>query len=408
MRKCANWIDFFCEYIDDTETPKIFAKWSAISAIASALRRKCVLVLGRQETFPNLYIVFVGPPAKVVKSTSIDYMCQIINELPFIHFSAESNTRESLFQNLEASRDEFVNIDGSLSISSNLTVISKEFEIFLGQKKENSKLLIALTDLYDGKFTGARPWKHSTKHSGCSTIPLPFLNIIGGTTPDSLSRGLSSDAIGDGFTTRIIFVYQDQRPKDVPRPSWTKWHEEARENLIYDLNEISKIIGTYTTSEECNIEYDKWYVKQRHSPKICQDQAFAGWYERKPLLTRKVAMIYKASYSDEKLLVWSDFTKAIEFIEEVEHTMALSFRGVGRSDITIDVDMAYTIISSRSYISDSDLLALTWRDMDSQKMDAVITTLTRSGKIRMLTRSPTGEAGLFYVAVKPSTQITTV
>lgn len=401
MRQCNNWIDTFCDYVEDTETPKIFARWSAISAIAAVLRRKCMLVFGRQETFPNLYIVFVGPPAKVAKSTSIDYMCQLLAELPCIHFSAESNTRESLFQALEESRDEFIKSDGKLFICSNLTVISREFEIFLGQKKDNSKLLIALTDLYDGKFTGSRPWKHSTKHSGKSIIPLPFLNIIGGTTPDSLARGLSSDSIGDGFTTRIIFVYQDVRPKDVPRPSWTEWHETTSINLIQDLGVISNLVGKYTTTEECNLKYDKWYVEQRHSSKrICTDRAFVGWYDRKPLFVRKVAMICKAAYSDDMILEWKDFQTAIDYIEDVEQTMALSFRGVGRSDLTLDVDMAYTIIKSRDFISDKELLSLTWRDMDSNKMDAVISTLTRSGKIRMLTRSPSGEAGLFYVAIK--------
>lgn len=402
MRILPDWIAAFCEFIDDTETPLLYAKWAAISGIASALRRKCQLSLGRQRTYPNLYVIFVGPPAKVAKSTSIDYITDLISEIPSIHLSAESNTRESLFQDLESSKDEFILPNGSILISSNLTVISKEFEVFLGQKKENSKLLIALTDLFDGKATGSRPWKHRTKHSGSSTIPLPYLNIIGGTTPDSLARGLSSDSVGDGFTTRIIFVYQDKRPKDVPRPSWTTWHEERFKALLEDLNEISHIIGQYTLSESCCFEYDKWYVSQRHSIKICKDPAFAGWYERKPLFVRKLAMIYKASCDSGLILEWIDFQKAISIIEEIEVSMALAFRGVGRSDITADVDMVYTVISSRTSITDKELLSLTWRDVDSKKMDLVISTLSRSGLIRIIDRSPSGEPGIHYVAVKPA------
>ena len=62
--------------------------------------------------------------------------------------------------------------------------------------------------------------------------------------------------------------------------------------------------------------------------------------------------------------------------------------------------MIYTIISPRNYISDSELLALTWRDIDAKKMDQVIPTLSRSGLIRVLTQSPKGESGIYYVAVK--------
>ena len=39
LRNCSDWIDSFCEYVSDTETPRIFAKWSAIATIAGALRK---------------------------------------------------------------------------------------------------------------------------------------------------------------------------------------------------------------------------------------------------------------------------------------------------------------------------------------------------------------------------------
>lgn len=396
MRHCDDWINTFCRYIEDTETPPLFAKWTAISGIAAALRRKTMLEMGRLRIYPNLYVIFVGPPAKVVKTTSINYLSEIINDVDCIHLSSDSVTRERLFDDLASSRDQFVMPDGSTLECCNLTAIAKEFEIFIGQKKDNSKFLIALTDLFDGKNVGS--WKHGTKHSGSACIPLPYLNMLGATTPTSLSRGLSTDSIGDGFTTRIIFVYQDMRHKDVPRPPWTPAHVAMKSDLVHDLNEIAQIAGTYTMSEATCKEYDTWFMHQRYSAKICLEDAFLGWYERKPLFVSKLAMIVKASQGDDKVLVWEDFQRAIAVLEEAEYLMALAFRGVGRNEFTPDMDQIISIVRSRKIISDQQLQLLTLKDISEENLRKIIPTLVKVGYISNLTRDPeTGKPGLYYV-----------
>ena len=395
MRHCDDWINTFCRYIEDTETPPIFAKWTAISGIAASLRRKTILEMGRLRIYPNLYIIFVGPPAKVVKTTSINYLSEIVNDIDCIHLSADSLTRERLFDDLATAKDQFVMPDGSTLECCNLTIIAKEFEIFIGQKKDNSKFLIALTDLFDGKNVGS--WKHRTKHSGCASIPLPFLNMLGATTPTSLSRGLTTDSIGDGFTTRIIFIYQDTRHKDVPRPPWTPMHIQLKEDLIHDLNEIAQIAGTYIMTENCCKEYDKWFIHQRYAKKICLDEAFAGWYERKPLFVAKLAMICKASSNDGTVLEWDDFQRAIVVLEEVEYSMALAFRGVGRNEFTPDMDQIISIVRSKGIISDQQLQLLTIKDISEEVLRKIIPTLVKVGYIANLTKDPnTGIPGIYY------------
>lgn len=399
MRNCSDWIDTFCDYVSDTESPQIFAKWSAISAIAGALRRKCWFSFGRLKTFPNLYIVLVAPPGGR-KSVTLSYAKEIlVDGISGLPISSESNTRESLLKDLEESATDSINAKGETLRYSALTVMSKEFETFLGQKKDNTKLIVTLTDLYDHIDP---TWKHKTKHSGNTTIPNVFLNLAGCTTPSSLSSSLPTDAIGGGLTSRIIFVYCDRIEKLVPIPEYTSKEIKLKELLTEDIRAIGSIHGMYTFTVESKKRYSEWYITNASTRKICKDDAFAGWYQRKPLFVQKLAMICKASVSDETEIEWDYFHRAITLLEEIEETMALAFRGVGRSDITADMDMVCKIISSRDYISDSELMALVYRDIDTKKMDQVISTLVRGQSIRMLTRSPKGEAGLFYVAVKKS------
>lgn len=393
MRVCSDWIETFCEYVADTETPRIFAKWSAITTIAGALRKKCWFQLGRHKTYPNLYVILVAPPGGR-KSVSLNYAKELLIEgIPDVVISSESNTRESLLQDLELSATDAIMPDKTTFRYSALTVMSKEFEIFLGQKKENAKMIVTLTDLYD--CTDA-VWKHRTKHSGNSTIPNVYLNLAGCTTPSSLASSFPTDAIGGGLTSRMLFIYCDKREKLVPVPEWTEKEAKYKKLLLKDIAVIGGLTGIYRFTDNSRKEYDKWYVEQTKAPRVCKDETFAGWYERKPLFVQKLAVICQAAQNNNFHIEWNMFEKAILLVEEIEETMALAFRGVGRSDITADVDMIYTIISSRNYISDEELLALTWRDVDSKKMDQIIPTLNRSGMIRILTQSPEGKAGIFY------------
>ena len=397
MRNCSDWIDSFCEYVSDTETPRIFAKWSAIATIAGALRKKCWFQLGRHRTYPNLYIILVAPPGGR-KSASLNYAKELLIEgVPDVVISSESNTRESLLQDLEFSATDVIMDDKTTFRYSALTVMSKEFEIFLGQKKENAKMIVTLTDLYD---CTDKMWKHRTKHSGNSTIPNVYLNLAGCTTPSSLASSFPTESIGGGLTSRMLFIYCDKREKLVSVPEWTEKEAKYKELLLKDIASIGGLRGIYNFTQKSRELYDEWYINQVKASKICKDEAFSGWYERKPLFVQKLAVICQASLNNSFFIEWKIFERAILLLEEIEETMALAFRGVGRSDITADVDMIYTIISSRNYISDSELLALTWRDIDAKKMDQVIPTLSRSGLIRVLTQSPKGESGIYYVAVK--------
>ena len=61
-RKAGDWIESFLKLTENTEPPKLYRKWTAISTLASAMRRKCALNWGNVGNFyPNMYIILVGP-----------------------------------------------------------------------------------------------------------------------------------------------------------------------------------------------------------------------------------------------------------------------------------------------------------------------------------------------------------
>ena len=62
MRRNKDFIHSCAQPVKGSPIPYKFATWTAISAIAGALGRKCWFSMPNYDVRPNLFIVLVGPP----------------------------------------------------------------------------------------------------------------------------------------------------------------------------------------------------------------------------------------------------------------------------------------------------------------------------------------------------------
>jgi len=154
-----------------------------------------------------------------------------------------------------------------------LSIISKEFESFLGHKTDNTKMLVLLTDLFDGSDT---PWRYRTKQSGSNEIPPVYLNLLGATTPDSLAQQLPASAIGGGLTSRILFIWGAGKYKKIAIPTDSVELNELKHKLILDLDRISNLTGTFIFTNEAKDYWVDWYnaYEEMNPHRICNDHSF--------------------------------------------------------------------------------------------------------------------------------------
>jgi hypothetical protein len=304
-------------------------------------------------------------------------------------------TREALLGDLEGCAVDEMLRDGTTFKHASISIIAREFESFLGNKSENNKMLVLLTDLLDSKEL---PWKYRTKNSGTNIIPSVYVNLLGATTPDSISSALPPSSIGSGLTSRILFVWAKRPQKRVTKPELTDGLKELAELLQKDLFRISKIAGTYDFSEEAFAFWDKWYQKyDEMSPsRLCSDRSFDAWYGRKPMYIQKIAMIRAAARSDNLVIELQDIVAAKKDIELIEPDMARAFGSVGRSSIANDVDTVIELIKDHKFLSEAQLMAVVWRDIDSNKLDNVIETAKKTGFIIREYKDDQGKSGIYY------------
>lgn len=367
-RKLPDWIEGYLEYASNTEPPRIFHKWVAVSVIAAALRRKVKLQYGIIPVYPNFYIVLVAPPGRARKGTAMSLGADFLYSLG-IRLAAEATTREALIRELRESSDTTVDPQtGRITPHASLTVYSQEFAVFLGYN--NPQFLSDLADWYDCRDR----WRYRTKTQGTDDITGVWVNLIGATTPDLLQSLLPNDAVGGGLTSRIIFVYAENKEKTVVLPFLSKEQLDLKEKLLDDLNQINMLQGEFKITEDWLELWASWYPTQEREINT-RDSRLALYASRRPTHAIKLSMIMSASRSDAMIVTGEDLKKAISLLKETERGMEMVFAGIGKSETVSLTSKVMAALNEAGELTFSELLRRFYHDADKETMARVVATL---------------------------------
>jgi hypothetical protein len=81
-RHFDDWIERYVEMVAPKgEAPTVYHYWSAVGAVAGALRRRVWIDQAAFRWYANMYIILDGPPA-TKKSTAINQVMSILQEVP--------------------------------------------------------------------------------------------------------------------------------------------------------------------------------------------------------------------------------------------------------------------------------------------------------------------------------------
>ncbi len=378
-RYLNDWLEGWLEYQENTEPPRQFVKWVAISVIAAALQRKCKLVLGHLTWYPNMYIVLVGPSGSR-KGTAMD-PGRIMLNWKGIKLSANATTREALIRAIKNSTSSDTDIEtGTFNAHHSLTIYSQELTSFMGYN--NVQLMSDLTDLYDSQDQWDYDTKDETKKDFISDV---WLNLIGATTPETLHAALPMESVGGGFTSRIVFIYGDEKYKVVPIPFLTKEDIETYKKLQHDLAEIQLLRGLFKISDSFIKRYSEWREYNEKNP-VFTDPRLGGYLDRRPAHVMKLSMVLSASQSNDMLITQTIFDRALKMIEEPEKQMMRVYEGLGESrDSSVlarvmnDVLMAGgqgcafpDLMARYYYAADEDMLRRIWRALSTMPQFTVL------------------------------------
>lgn len=365
-RNCKDWIETYLQYTDNSEPPKLYKEWVAISTIAAVLQRK-VRLPWETHIYPNLYIVLVGPAGKCRKGTAMFPAEKMLREVG-VSIAAEAITREALIRELREATSTEMEV-GKPLMHSSLTVFSKELTVFLGYN--NMQLMIDLTDWYDS----ADRWTYRTKDPKLTDeIVGVWVNMIGATTPEMLQSTLPRDAIGGGLTSRIIFVYEENKGKSIPAPFKTPEEEGMEKLLVEDLMQINLMSGPFKVTPKFMDRYVEWYTDDTEQSKF-SNTFLASFTERRPVMLRKIGMILSAARGDSMTVDEADFERALNMLHRTEIKMPYTFSGVGKSPHAEVMSKLMVMLSIEKTLTVTEMMKRFYYDVSSEELEKIISSL---------------------------------
>lgn len=342
-RRAGDWLKTYLKYSTGTEAPAKFHFWTAVSVLASALRRNVWLDFKRYKWYPNFYVVLVAKPGVVNKTTTFELGYRLLRSLDRedIYFGPESTNWQTLLQFMGKCTAYRSMPDGIELPTCAVSQVVGELGTFL--TTQDGSMIDHLVSLWD---TPDKTFEKATKTAGTDIITNPCLNIMGGTTPSWVSKNIPQYMIGGGFTSRTIFSYATEKSSVIAYPHL---HFNANnfaaleDDLKHDLNLICDMYGEITMSKEALDFGIEWYEKfWSKSNSELREENVEGYRARKQVHMHKLAMIFMVAESDKMILEKHHLEKALKIMDSVEADFNQVFQSVGS---TFDGDLAGRILS---------------------------------------------------------------
>lgn len=363
MRQLDNWILSYLKMVEGTEPPQRFHLWSAITVISAMLARKCIVKLGPELIFPNLYTVLIGPPG-VRKGTAIKYCVDLVNEVDAATMAPDAVTKEALCMEMET-RQLTANINGIPLVHCSLFVVAPELVVFI--KENDHERLGYLCQLYDG----LNKFEYKTKTSLNQYIVNPGLWILGATTPNWIEIAMKQLGVGGGMTSRTVFVYASRKGEHIPITRMKPFDVGLRSKLVTDLAEIKNMEGKFHITKEADNVYSEWYEGTYKDTGV-DDSRFASYWERLPSMVIKVAMVMSAARTEDMTVTDKDIMNSIHVFNKIHPEMPQSFGGLGHNVLGSQTEMVRNLLRDKRRCTKSYIMHTLRHNLSAFDYDRVV------------------------------------
>lgn len=407
-RDVPDFLSAYCrEVAPRSEAPERFHFWTAASAVAGALRRRVWIDQASYRIYCNMYVILVGPPGVVKKSTTINQGTRLLLTLEDkgVHLASDCTTWQAFITEFSRAEDHFADgpmemprlADGTFDADAlqdalhtstrAMTCAVSELGTFFDPRER--QMVNCLTDLYDAKWN--IPWRKGTKTQGTDTIINPFLNLIAGTTPKWLADNFRDQFGGWGLSSRCIFLYCDTPERIIPFPDelWAGRYAAIMSPITETLRHIAELSGPLAYTPEARAFVASWYrahadrtstVAKSHNT----DEWLSYFLARKQDHLIKLSMILCASRSDSLLIDLDDVRTAADRMEEVERELHMTFSSRHTSNVRTKLTqeiwpMIWQIASEEGGIEHEGMYALLQRYMTFRQAEETLAGFIAAG-----------------------------
>lgn len=298
------------------------AIWAGLVTLSSLAGKRVSIDMGHFEVFTNLYVVFVAPPGHR-KSTAMDFAGRFLEECKGIPVGVDCVTKEAIVGAMMSGTTSFVEEGKPPFVYTPLTILATELSEFIGASKDG--MINFLTTLFDKRGD----YSYQTIKRGVEHITLPYLVLLGCTTPAWITARLRDDVISGGFSRRAIFVYETERARRIAFPTVTDEMRTAWDDALAYAEKIRKVRGKFTWEPAARDFFEQWYTNLV----VPRDPMLTGYYESKHVQLLKIAQLISLSDSTDLVLRLDHLQFGLGLLDMVEQNLSRVFEGVGRNEL---------------------------------------------------------------------------
>lgn len=374
--------DFFLRYLQytgGTEVPATFNRWSAIGMVGAWLGRQVYCKFGPTKLYPNQYIKLMGSPG-TKKSTAIKGAKKLLKEAGYDSFAGEKISKEKYLLDLgtaETTAGMGDILDQNLwgaddtSETRESWIVADEFnDFFANNILEFCSTLGVFWD-YDGVY------ENRIKNGQSVVIPNPTISILGGNTQTAFAQAFPSEAVGQGFFSRVLAIYS--KPTGVKIPWPREPDAKERQWLVERLQEMRSFhIGEMEYGEGVREIVAKMYVNWE---KI-DDVRFESYGQRRQTHLLKLSLLHAAARLSPVIEI-EDCVKANTLLYHAERFMPNAFGEFGASRVSSQIHKVLQILDSSVGMTTPEIWAQVQTDFDSiDQFVKTISGMQHAGKIQ--------------------------
>ena len=347
------FLEDYANLNSNTEIPGIFALWAGLAGLSCALGRRVWLDMGIYTIFPNLYVCFVATSGRCRKSTSINLIEKLLSQLnPPPNLIAQKLTPEALIDALKVIQTN----DNKLFLKESCVgfVIADELSTFLNRRTYEIGLGTLLIPLFDCKSS----FTYHTRGRGKEILVDSCLGILAGTTIDNLKESIPKAAIGEGLTSRFIFVYCADVAKPVAITKTSKDQGKSMERALKFLQKVLLLEGKVSMTQDAwdyyEENYNYFYI---HSP-LYDIATLSGYASRRHTHLLKLAILFAISNRLTINVEKNDIISADNFLTLSEKSMPMMLNIITSSETGLLLEEVYGYIKKAKIISRRKLLPM--------------------------------------------------
>lgn len=374
-----NYLKSYCRLLDNTEVPPRFTIWTGIASLLAALQRNVWIEQEAYRIYPNFYFILVAAAGQK-KDTAINLPKKLLAGLvrpP--NTISQKITPEALIDALQGSKES--KDKSAVDRPSGGLVLAGELATFLDRTAYDRGLGPILTALFDCPDV----WEHRTIGRGLITLKESYLSILGGSTVELLRNCLPKDAVGGGFSSRTLFVYEDRL---APPVAWIRFDPKRKEleaQLTAYLEAVAQIKGRVELEPAAIDQYERVYNRRYQDRPGIESLGLRAYENRRHLQLLKTALAIMVNQEPRCIITAQDIITAEDLLCEVEEYLPRVMELLVASDTGHSNNLILQYIQAKGKVTRSELVRRFSTQHTSYEISGIIDTLVQSNQVKLET-----------------------